>query len=97
MSRLSILNVNRFRKGFCSFRLHSIFFRSLKNNFFFSKKVFFKYSLFFYNLIFFSRVYHYCLLSYRSRGVLSFFYLTRMMFKYYALSKYFPGIKKVSW
>lgn len=97
ISKLLVLKNEKIRKTYNDFYIHHVFLKSCITNFFFSKKIFYNYANFFFSLLYFTKINHYCLLTYRRRGISSYFRLTRMMFKYYAISKYLSGIKKASW
>ena len=50
-----------------------------------------------YASFFFSQVHNYCIYSYRSRGVLREFKMSRHVFKMHASNGLIPGFKKASW
>lgn len=97
ISRLVIIkDYNRRRKFINNYS----FYINLKTNFcnFYLKKKVTSYIFrFFYLFYFYTKIKNFCILSYRRRGVLNFFKLTRMMFKQYALNKQLVGIIKSSW
>jgi ribosomal protein S14 len=97
VSKLLVLKNEKIRKHYDNFYLHNVYLKSCTTNFFFSKRAFWKYENFFFSLVFYSKITNFCFFSYRRRGVFNFFCLTRMMFKYYAVTKYLTGIKKASW
>nr|YP_010049286.1 40S ribosomal protein S14 [Pleurostomum flabellatum]QPL15630.1 40S ribosomal protein S14 [Pleurostomum flabellatum] len=86
-----------YRRSFDHFVYHHIFFKSVSGNLFFSRKIFYKFFEFFMNYIFYTKIYKHCLMTYRRRGILNYFCLSRMMFKYYAVHGYLSGVQKLSW
>lgn len=97
ISRLSIIkDYNRrykIKKNYFLF----LYLKSNVNNFYLKKKITYYFFRFFYLLYFYTKIKNFCIFSYRRRGVLNFFKLTRMMFKQYALNKQLVGIIKSSW
>lgn len=82
-----------FENSFVSY----LYIKSLYNTFFIGKKYTYVLYLFFYLHVHYTKISNFCILSYRRRGVLNFFKLTRMMVKQYSLNKQLIGIMKSSW
>jgi len=97
VSRLLIRKQTRSRKYLNHFFFDRLFLKSVTSNFFLPKKVFAYYQIFFFSLLFYTKVHNFCFLTFRRRGSLTSFHLTRMMFKYYAAHKFLMGVKKTSW
>jgi len=97
VSKFFILRDYKLRKEHGNNYLSHLYLKTSINTFYYTKPIYY----YFFNFIQlygqYSKVKNYCVLSYRRRGVLNFFKLTRMMFKQYALNKQLVGIMKSSW
>lgn len=71
--------------------------KTILNNFFYKKNVYYSILFFAFSYIHYTKIKNFCVLSYRRRGIFNHFKLTRMMFKYYALNKQLNGLMKSSW
>lgn len=94
-----LLNIKHYKNRFKFINIFNLYLctKTLFNSFFFKKKYNYILYLFFNLFTHYTKIANFCILSYRRRGVLNFFKLTRMMIKQYALNKQLVGVIKASW
>lgn len=94
---LSVIKDVNLRYKYSNNYINYLYMKANITNMYLPKKIAYKYINIFVFYMYYTRLRNYCVISYRKRGVLNYFKLTRMMFKYYALNKYLNGVTKHSW